>query len=122
MKRAVLSLVLLTSVGCLHRSPEQQVLAAFRKSDYTNPVDFEPRENSLSKCSAPMEHVSTITGDTAVVVVFQDCIDRRIPPCPAEANCMGGNAVRLETDYLVVKHSGRWRVDRPISGGILRAG
>ncbi len=119
MKRVGLLLVLLTPLACMHRSPEAYVLAAFRKSGYTKPTDFEPRDTLASRCGEPTAHVASITGDTAIVSVFQDCIDRRVPPCPAGANCMYSNAIRLETDYLVVRRNGKWKVDRPVAGGTL---
>ena len=110
----IVGLMLLASVaGCVHRSPEARVLAAFRSSRFAaNPVDSD-RDTVARKCTATTAHVSSITGDTAIVSVFQDCVG---PPCPAGMNCMG-NVVRFETDYLVVRINGRWTVERPIAGG-----
>ena len=63
---------------------------------------------------------SYISRDSAVVSLWQQCV--AIPPtfCPTgQCNSIGGNALRFETDYLMIRMKRRWRVDRVVGGGAI---
>lgn len=117
--RVLLLILLVPVIGCLHRTPEQQVLAAFsRQTQLRNqPADCSKDGATLiAKGSVPQAHVSELKGDTAIVRVWYDCAWRK-SPCANGQACTGGGVTRVETDYLVVRQDGAWKVERPISGG-----
>jgi len=74
-------------------------------------------DTTAVKCTSFTAHVNQITGDSAVVALFQDCIIPA-PPCPTQ-NCRSANAMRYQTDYLVVRRNGKWQVEKPIGGGAM---
>jgi hypothetical protein len=105
-------------VGCIHRSPEQRVLAAFK--DYSGTRVERPMnapDTNAAKCTPSQTGVAFIKGDTAIVKMWQDCAG---PPCPVGQNCMG-NVMRFETDYLLVRRNGKWTVERPVGAGAMVA-
>ena len=116
---AVLLLVPAVAAACLHRSPEDRVMAAFGEIPSSQP-GVCLMDNTAVNASKLVAHVSAINGDTAIVALFQDCI-RRTAPCPPGFNCRSG-AVRFETDYLVVRRNGKWKLDRALGGATLIAG
>jgi len=111
LRSAALPIVLLVG-ACVHRSQEQQILAAFGPL----PVSHADQADTAvaSKCGAPFARVAMIKGDTAIVAVSEDCAATPLPPRPG-TNFGPGGVLRFETDYLVVRVKGRWRVDRPVS-------
>ena len=118
MKQACWMLLSLLIAGCLHRSPEDRVLAAFRETGLANERATGVTDTTAAKCTSPTAHVSYVRGDTAVVGLFQDCAPPAPPP-PKGQNRISGNAVRFETDYLVLRRNGKWKVEKPISGGAM---
>ena len=76
-------------------------------------------ETTVAKCSAVRTVVKEIMRENAVVAVYQDCAG---PSCPAGQTCMGGNVLRFETDYLMVRSYGRWKICKPISAGVISLG
>lgn len=114
MVRRASCILLLLLAACLRRSPESRILAAFRETDFEKERTDSPRDSTAAKCTAITTVVREIMRENAIVAVFQDCAG---PHCPSGQNCMGGNAIRFETDYLMVRSNGRWHVCRPIAGG-----
>src|SRR2546423_4426248 len=113
MMGKIASIVLLTDVaGCFPRSPEQAVIAAYKG-------DRASIAGDSLVCTKPSAHRSaeSMDRDTAIVRVFQDCV-KPAPPRPAGPTFGNGSSVRVETDYLVVRRNGRWKVERPLAGGV----
>jgi len=69
-------------------------------------------------------HADTVMGDSAYATLTQDCIG--IPrSCPnGEKTCarIGSDVLRTTTTYLLVRKNGKWRVARPVSGGVITLG
>lgn len=108
--RAWLSLFVLVGVtGCIHRSPEAQVLAALDHARIGGAAKASVAD-STTNCTALQTKLARLEGDTAIVRIWQDCASR----CPTGSNCM--NSVRLETDYLMVRRNGKWNVEH-VAGG-----
>ena len=114
--------LLLAVSACLHRSPEDQILGALssaRVKQISCPnVDGEAVRRSLIGAK-----VDTVFGDTAFADVFYDCASTP-QTCPAGLpSCFNASSgvVRVSTNYLLVRRGGRWKVERPISGGISAA-
>jgi hypothetical protein len=106
--------------GCIHRSPEDRVLAAFRETGLANARVADVADTTAAKCTALTAHVKYISGDTAVVGLFQDCATPAPTP-PKGQNRISANAIRFETDYLVVRRKGQWKVVKPIGAGAMIA-
>ena len=117
MKR-VSCILLLLLAACLHPSPESRILAAFREGGLASERTDHPADPRAAKCTAVKTVVKQIMRENAVVAVFQDCPG---PPCPSGQNCTG-NALRFETDYLMVRNYGRWKLCRPVSAGVFPIG
>jgi hypothetical protein len=62
--------------------------------------------------------VDTVMGDSAFARVWMDCI--RYPQTCAnrESSCgsTSSGAVRIGTDYLLVRKRGKWKIEKPVSG------
>jgi len=106
-------MLLIMVAGCIHRSPETEVLAAFRKAGLQT-IQPENRVDSAAaaRCASPATSVAFITRDTAIVKYFQDCAG-----CPGPPSC---GVVRFETDYLFVRRNGNWQVERAVAGGAIQ--
>ena len=122
MKRVVQIVLLLATSACAHASPEARILAAFREAPNIRVADNPERDTLAAKCGAPTTAVRLVRRDTAVVALIQDCIDRRLSACPVGMNCMTPQGLRFETDYLVLRKNGKWKVDRAIGGASILAG
>ena len=112
MKRAISMVLSPLLIGCVHRSPEARVLAAFREyRSPKQPADHAP-DTSAAKCTSPRTSVAFIKGDTAIVALRQDCA--AVTRCPAGFSC---GMVRFGTDYLMLKKNGKWSVEKTVGGG-----
>ncbi len=113
--------LLLILAACVHQSPESRILAAFGEGMVRSERTDHPADTTVKNCGEVTTLVTNIMRENAVVAVFQDCTIAR-SPCPSGQNCLGGNAVRFESDYLMVRTNGRWKVCRAISGGVFPIG
>ena len=105
-------MLLIMVAGCIHRSPETEVLAAFRKAGLQTIKRDTRVDSAAARCASPASSVAFVTRDTAIVKYFQDCAG-----CPGPPSC---GVVRFETDYLVVRRNGNWQVERAVAGGAIQ--
>ena len=158
--RLTASLYLLVVFGCVHRSPEDEILPAFaaisadelfdrgsqplyiafadkRAESLFGHVTGDGRYRNAPKGAALLcpdargdgvhgymmvgASLDTVMGDSAYATTMQDCVAvSRI--CPgAETTCWTtrSGVLRTTTTYLLSRKNGKWRVARPVSGGMV---
>src|SRR6266581_1169285 len=64
--------------------------------------------------------VDTTMGDSAYASLLMDCIrdPQRCPNRDQTCPTWYSGAVQIETEYLLVRKNGKWKVSKPVSGGI----
>ena len=111
--KALSALALLASAAaCVHRSPEAAVRAAFNEARLLRGWPSARLDSAALACTSPSTKVEFIAEDTAALKYFQDCAG-----CPGIRSC---GTVRFETDYLIVKRNGNWKVDKAVGGGTIQ--
>lgn len=61
-----------------------------------------------------------VSRDSAVVALWQECVAIAPTRCPnGPCNFLGGNTIRFETDYLLLRTKRGWRLDRAVGGGAI---
>jgi hypothetical protein len=110
--KAVTAFALVASTAaCVHRSPEAAVIAAFNEASQTG-FEGAHLDSAARGCTSPATKVQFIAKDTAVLKYFQDCAG-----CPGVPSC---GTLRFETDYLILKKNGHWKVDKAVGGGVIQ--
>jgi hypothetical protein len=110
--RAVCGFLMIAAVACVHRSPEDRVLTAFREASLQQPTR-PPADSAGAKCTLLKPKVVFVSGDSAIVALRQDCAS--VASCPTGFSC---GMVRFETDYLMTRKDGRWRLEKAVAGGV----
>ena len=112
MKGVTAFALVASTAACVHRSPEAAVIAAFKEASSQSGLQGARLDSAARGCTSPATKVQLIAKDTAVLKYFQDCSG-----CPGVPSC---GTLRYETDYLVLKRNGHWKVDKAVGGGVMQ--
>jgi hypothetical protein len=156
VRKVTTALISLGLVGCLHRSAEDRILAAFSGSNWDGLFSAEatpqfvafrddasarvfrnvsrsgayriaPTNQPLFCPGVPEKgnhgyllgaRVDTVMGDSAFATVTLMCT-RFVSKCASGQFCASwGSTIQYETNYLLARSNGNWKVVRAVSGGV----